>query len=45
MTQPRLGRGAVVRLPLVYATMHGSWGLGFLRGIPRAERSTDEAAG
>jgi hypothetical protein len=29
-----------VRLPLVYATMHGSWGLGFLRGLPRAERAT-----
>ena len=24
------------RLPIVYATMHGSWGLGFLRGLTRA---------
>jgi hypothetical protein len=40
MTPPRLDRGAAVRLPLVYATMHGSWGLGFLRGIPRSERSS-----
>jgi glycosyltransferase involved in cell wall biosynthesis len=27
-----LPAGAARRLPLVYATMHGSWGLGFLRG-------------
>ena len=45
MTQPRLERGAAVRLPIVYATMHGSWGLGFLRGIPRAERSNTVDAG
>ena len=40
LTPPRLDGAAAVRLPLVYATMHGSWGLGFLRGIPRSERSS-----
>jgi succinoglycan biosynthesis protein ExoA len=25
--------GAALRLPIVYATMHGAWGLGFLRGV------------
>lgn len=28
-----------LRLPIVFATMHGSWGLGFLRGLSRAERA------
>jgi hypothetical protein len=28
-----LSIGAGLRLPIVYATMHGSWGLGFLRGV------------
>lgn len=37
-TAPRLSSGAAVRLPAVYATMHGSWGVGFLRGLPTAER-------
>jgi succinoglycan biosynthesis protein ExoA len=27
-----LPRSAALRLPLVYATMHGAWGVGFLRG-------------
>jgi cellulose synthase/poly-beta-1,6-N-acetylglucosamine synthase-like glycosyltransferase len=40
LTEPRLAPSEAVRLPLVYATMHGSWGLGFLRGLPRAERAT-----
>jgi len=37
--EPRLSMGAALRLPAVYATMHGSWGAGFLRGLPVAERS------
>jgi len=37
-TAPRLSLRSAARLPLVYATMHGSWGAGFLRGLPRAER-------
>ncbi len=36
--EPRLAPGAAVRLPAVYATMHGAWGLGFLRGLPASER-------
>lgn len=35
---PRLAPTAALRLPVVYATMHGAWGLGFLRGLPAAER-------
>ena len=31
---------AAVRLPLVLATMHGSWGVGFLTS-PRQQRSGD----
>jgi succinoglycan biosynthesis protein ExoA len=38
LASPRLAPRAAVRLPLVYATMHGAWGLGFLRGLSRAER-------
>ena len=34
----RLPAAALVRLPAVYATMHGAWGLGFLRGLPARER-------
>lgn len=30
------------RLPLVLATMHLSWGSGFLRGLPAAERGGEE---
>src|SRR5690606_11766597 len=30
---PRLSWPEAVRLPAVYATMHGSWGVGFLRGV------------
>lgn len=41
LTEPHLSAREAARLPLVYATMHGSWGLGFLRGVPRAERSAD----
>ena len=37
-TEPALAPRAAARLPLVYATMHGSWGAGFLRGLSRAER-------
>jgi succinoglycan biosynthesis protein ExoA len=44
MTPPRLAPGEAVRLPMVYATMHGSWGLGFLRGLSRAERDATSAA-
>lgn len=39
LSSPRLSAGSTVRLPVVYATMHGAWGLGFLRGVPRDERS------
>ena len=38
VTEPRLPLAEAARLPAVFATMHGSWGLGFLRGLPRAER-------
>jgi len=38
--EPRLTRGEAAQLPAVYATMHGAWGLGFLRGLPRAERQS-----
>lgn len=37
-SEPRLSAREAVTLPLVYATMHGSWGAGFLRGLPRRER-------
>lgn len=42
-TPTRLRAAAALRLPAVYATMHGAWGLGFLRGLPAAERG--DAAG
>ena len=46
LAEPRLAPRAAARLPLVYATMHGAWGLGFLRGLSRAERrSLPDAAG
>ena len=45
VTSPRLDPRAAVQLPLVYATMHGAWGLGFLRGVPRAERVDSRAGG
>ncbi len=32
LSSPRLTLRAVLALPVVYATMHGAWGLGFLRG-------------
>ena len=38
--EPRLTRGEAAQLPAVYATMHGAWGLGFLRGLPRAGRQS-----
>jgi len=31
-SRPRLGLRSALALPIVYATMHGAWGLGFLRG-------------
>lgn len=34
----RLDGRAAVRLPAVFATMHGAWGLGFLIGAPRHAR-------
>lgn len=37
-TEPALTPAEARQLPIVYATMHGSWGLGFLRGLSRAER-------
>ena len=38
LVEPRLTPREAAQLPLVYATMHGAWGLGFLRGLPRSER-------
>ena len=38
LASPRLSVREAVTLPVVYAAMHGSWGLGFLRGLSRAER-------
>jgi hypothetical protein len=38
-TSPGLTVKEARLLPLVYATMHGAWGLGFLRGLPRRERA------
>jgi hypothetical protein len=38
LSTPSLNAGEALRLPVVYATMHGTWGLGFLRGVPRDER-------
>lgn len=35
LSAPRLSWRAAVRLPAVYATMHGAWGAGFLRGVER----------
>ncbi len=35
LSPPRLPARSALALPAVYATMHGSWGLGFLRGRPR----------
>ncbi|MHB1068139.1 MAG: glycosyltransferase family 2 protein [Candidatus Nanopelagicales bacterium] len=35
LTAPRLAWREAARLPVVYATMHGAWGAGFLRGVPR----------
>lgn len=43
-TAPRLSVRSAVRLPIVYATMHGSWGAGFLRGLPRSERRAAAAS-
>ncbi len=44
-TSPALSAAAAVRLPAVYATMHGAWGLGFLRGLPAAQRGADAGGG
>ncbi len=41
LAAPRLAPSEAVRLPLVYATMHGSWGLGFLRGLTKDERAAE----
>ncbi len=44
-TAPRLGLAAARWLPIVFATMHFSWGLGFLRGgAVRGSRFRREAA-
>ncbi|MBK9738017.1 MAG: glycosyltransferase family 2 protein [Actinobacteria bacterium] len=47
LSAPRLSWREAVRLPLVYATMHGAWGTGFLRGLPRREqqRAVPSASG
>jgi GT2 family glycosyltransferase len=36
----RVSAKVAIQLPGVYATMHGAWGLGFLRGLPAAERQS-----
>ena len=36
LTRPHLTPGAALRLPLVYAVMHATWGWGFLRGGVRS---------
>lgn len=33
LARPRLAARSALALPAVYATMHGAWGLGFLRGV------------
>ncbi len=38
LTTPRLSLREAARLAAIYPTMHGSWGLGFLRGRPRRAR-------
>lgn len=38
LTEPRLSLREAARLMAIYPTMHGSWGLGFLRGRPRPAR-------
>jgi hypothetical protein len=38
LTTPRLTVREAGRLAAIYPTMHGSWGLGFLRGRPRRAR-------
>jgi hypothetical protein len=38
LTAPRLSLREAATLPAVYATMHSSWGLGFLRGLPRSQQ-------
>jgi hypothetical protein len=35
VSPPRLALRSALSLPIVYATMHMSWGLGFLRGAGR----------
>lgn len=35
VTSPKLSWREAAHLPAIYATMHGSWGLGFMRGRPR----------
>ena len=40
LRRPPLSLGAVLWLPVVYATMHLAWGAGFLRGVPREGGST-----
>jgi succinoglycan biosynthesis protein ExoA len=45
LSSPRLSAGAAATLPAVYATMHGSWGLGFLRGLRAAERQSRPVGG
>lgn len=44
VTMPTMSVAARLRLPLVLATMHFAWGLGFLRGLPRV-RATRRAPG
>jgi hypothetical protein len=46
LSTPRLSWREAAQMPVVYATMHGAWGLGFLRGLPRrARRSLPVPAG
>jgi succinoglycan biosynthesis protein ExoA len=45
LSPPRLTAREAAKLPAVYATMHGSWGLGFLRGLPERERQSGATGG
>jgi succinoglycan biosynthesis protein ExoA len=45
LSEPRLSARESALLPAVYATMHGSWGAGFLRGLPRRERAAAPSGG
>lgn len=45
LTVPKIDLPVRARLPLVYATMHLAWGLGFLIGLPRELQGTAQRSG